>query len=176
MFKLRRLNPNAQRMQNNQIKKAQSDDGLIVRVSIAEQRAVIEKDGVELRSYPVSTSRFGTGFAPGSYKTPTGAFVICEKIGAGVPVGTVFKGRVPTGEVVTNFESEDGDLILSRILRLDGIDEANRNTFERHIYFHGTNQEHLIGTPASLGCIRMRTADLLELFDLTQVGTRVIIE
>ena len=163
-------------MQNNQHSSpVDTAPEISVRVGIAEQVAVVESVGVEIRRYPVSTSRLGTGFEPGSHKTPTGNFVIREKIGADAPVGTVFKGRVPTGEIVTDFKSETGDLVLTRILRIDGLDEANRNTMERYIYFHGTNQEHLIGTPASHGCIRMRTADLLDLFDLTREGTHVFI-
>lgn len=163
-------------MQNNQHSSpADTAPEVSVRVSIAEQAATVDAGGVEIRRYPVSTSRLGTGFEPGSHKTPTGNFVIREKIGAGAPVGTVFKGRVPTGEIATDFASETGDLVLTRILRIDGLDEANLNTMERYIYFHGTNQEHLIGTPASHGCIRMRTADLLDLFDLTREGTHVFI-
>ena len=121
-----------------------------------------------LASYPVSTSKFGLGFEEGSFKTPTGRFRISEKIGAGEPPWMRFKSRIPTGEIAVPGGSED--LILSRILWLEGMDAENSNTLKRTIYFHGTNQEKLIGTPVSHGCIRLRNRDMIELFDLVKVG------
>ncbi|HSZ79954.1 MAG TPA: L,D-transpeptidase [Chthoniobacterales bacterium] len=120
---------------------------------------------------PVSTSRFGLGFENGSRKTPTGHFSIHQKIGGEMPVGTVFKGRKP---VTTPVDwSTEPDLITSRILWLHGLDEENAGTRERYIYIHGTNQEQLIGQAASSGCIRMRNADIVRLFDLIDVGAEV---
>jgi lipoprotein-anchoring transpeptidase ErfK/SrfK len=120
---------------------------------------------------PVSTSRFGLGFENGSRKTPTGTFRIHQKVGGEMPVGTVFKGRKP---VTTPLDwSVEPDLITSRILWLDGLDEENALTRERYIYIHGTNQEQLIGQAASSGCIRMRNADVVRLFDLVDVGALV---
>lgn len=120
---------------------------------------------------PVSTSRFGLGFENGSHKTPTGMFRIHQKVGGEMPVGTVFKGRKP---VTTPLDwSVEPDLITSRILWLDGLDEENALTRERYIYIHGTNQEQLIGQAASSGCIRMRNADVVRLFDLVDVGALV---
>ena len=120
---------------------------------------------------PVSTSRFGLGFENGSHKTPTGMFRIHQKVGDEMPVGTVFKGRKP---VTTPLDwSVEPDLITSRILWLDGLDEENALTRERYIYIHGTNQEQLIGQAASSGCIRMRNADVVRLFDLVDVGALV---
>ena len=120
---------------------------------------------------PVSTSRFGLGFENGSRKTPTGTFCVHQKIGAEMPVGTVFKGRKP---VTTPVDwSTEPDLITSRILWLHGLDEENAHTRERYIYIHGTNQEQLIGQAASSGCIRMRNADIIRLFDLIDVGAAV---
>lgn len=118
---------------------------------------------------PVSTSRFGLGFEMGSRKTPTGSFRILEKIGGAAPTGTVFEGRRPIAAPVDR--SADSDLITSRILWLDGLDENNANTKDRYIYIHGTNHEKSIGQPSSNGCIRMRDADIIELFDLVEVGT-----
>ena len=121
--------------------------------------------------FPVSTSRFGLGEEGESYKTPRGRFRICSKIGAGNPVTTVYKGRVPIPEPV-DWENES-DLITCRILWLDGLEPRNANSRERFIYIHGTNEEHLIGQPASHGCVRMRNADIAHLFDLVPEGTEV---
>jgi lipoprotein-anchoring transpeptidase ErfK/SrfK len=120
---------------------------------------------------PVSTSRFGLGFENGSRKTPTGRFSIHQKIGGEMPVGTVFKGRKPVTAPVD--WSTEPDLITSRILWLHGLDEENAGTRERYIYIHGTNQEQLIGQAASSGCIRMRNADIIRLFDLVDAGAAV---
>jgi lipoprotein-anchoring transpeptidase ErfK/SrfK len=119
----------------------------------------------------VSTSRFGLGFENGSRKTPTGRFSIHQKIGGEMPVGTVFKGRKPVTAPVD--WSTEPDLITSRILWLHGLDEENAGTRERYIYIHGTNQEQLIGQAASSGCIRMRNADMIRLFDLIDVDAAV---
>jgi lipoprotein-anchoring transpeptidase ErfK/SrfK len=123
----------------------------------------------EIFSAPVSTSRAGLGFEPGSLKTPTGLFRIHEKIGENARSGTVFKERVPIAEAP---ECND-DLITSRILWLDGLEKENANTKERYIYIHGTNQENLIGQPVSHGCIRMRNEDIVRLFDMVAVDTPV---
>jgi hypothetical protein len=88
-----------------------------------------------------------------------------------MPIGTVFKGRRPIPAPVDG--SAERDLITSRILWLDGLEENNANTRERYIYIHGTNQEQSIGQPASNGCIRMRDADVIRLFDLVEVGVLV---
>jgi L,D-transpeptidase YbiS len=120
---------------------------------------------------PVSTSRFGLGFENGSRKTPTGNFSIHQKIGGESPVGTVFKGRQPIRSPVD--WSTEPDLITSRILWLHGLDKENAQTRERYIYIHGTNQEQLIGQAASSGCVRMRNADVVALFDQVEVGTVV---
>jgi L,D-transpeptidase YbiS len=119
----------------------------------------------------VSTSRFGLGFEHGSRKTPTGSFRICEKIGEEMPIGTVYKGRRPIATSVDR--SAEEDLITSRILWLDGLEENNANTKERYIYIHGTNQEQSIGQAASSGCIRMRDAEIIRLFDLVEIGDLV---
>ena len=119
----------------------------------------------------ISTSRFGLGFEIGSRKTPTGRFRILEKIGDQAPIGTVFKGRRPITAPVDR--SAASDLITSRILWLDGLDENNANTKDRYIYIHGTNHAESIGQPSSHGCIRMRDADVIQLFDLVEVGALV---
>lgn len=107
-------------------------------------------------------------------KTPTGKFRIAEKIGGGMPVGTVFKSRRPVKATKKLLREED--LVLTRILWLAGLDPGNANTHERFIYIHGTNHEESIGEPASHGCIRMRNEDLVELFALVSTNTPVVIK
>lgn len=140
-------------------------------MDIEEQCVHLLTNGRPVKSWPASTSKFGIGFEVGSNKTPTGHFLVAEKIGAEAPLWTEFKSRQPTGRIAEPGGEQDG--ILSRILWLEGTDEENANTKDRYIYFHGTNREDLIGTPASHGCVRLRNADIAELFDLIPIGTRV---
>jgi lipoprotein-anchoring transpeptidase ErfK/SrfK len=142
-------------------------------ISIGDQRLTLTSDGEVLRSYPVSSSRFGIGTEEGSMKTPLGNFRIAEKIGHDAEPGTIFKARVALDPDDPLPETED--LITSRILWLDGIDEENANTRERFIYIHGTKHEDKIGLPASHGCIRMRDDDVIELFELVDETTQVVI-
>jgi lipoprotein-anchoring transpeptidase ErfK/SrfK len=142
-------------------------------VSVRDQRLILTRDGEELRSYPISTSRFGIGTEEGSLKTPVGRFRIAEKIGDGAATGTIFKARVALGPDDPLPDTED--FITSRILWLDGLEEENANTRDRFIYIHGTKHEDEIGTPASHGCIRMRNADVIELFELVDETTQVVI-
>ena len=142
-------------------------------VSVRDQRLILTRDGEELRSYPISTSRFGIGIQEGSMKTPLGRFRIAEKIGDGAAPGTIFKARVALGPDDPLPDTED--FVTSRILWLDGVDEHNANTRDRFIYIHGTKHEDEIGTPASHGCIRMRNADVIELFELVDETTQVVI-
>jgi lipoprotein-anchoring transpeptidase ErfK/SrfK len=145
-----------------------------IHVSIRHQRLTLKEDETPIRTYPVSTSRFGVGTEQGSMKTPTGRFSVAEKIGGGTPSGTVFQSRVALkpGDPLPSTE----DLVMSRILWLDGLDQHNANTRDRFIYIHGTKHEDKIGTPASHGCVRMRNADVVELFTLVDEGTQVLIE
>ena len=142
-----------------------------IRISVEKQRLTLKAGRKRLAEYPVSTSRFGLGSEKGSYKTPTGKFRIAEKIGDGMPLGTVFKSRRPVRATKKRLAEED--LVMTRILWLDGLETGNANSHERYIYIHGTNHEDKIGTPASIGCIRMRNADLLELFEQVNEGTPV---
>ena len=145
-----------------------------IHVSIRDQRLTLKEDEAPVRTYPVSTSRFGIGTQQGSLKTPTGRFRVAEKIGGDVSAGTIFQSRVPlkAGDPLPPTD----DLVMSRILWLDGLDDHNANTRDRFIYIHGTKHEDKIGSPASCGCIRMRNADVVELFDLVDPDTPVIIE
>jgi lipoprotein-anchoring transpeptidase ErfK/SrfK len=130
-------------------------------------------DGARLvKQWPCSTSKFGIGFTEGSNRTPLGGFRVMEKHGAGMPQRTIFKARTPMGEWHPG-EGTAADLILSRILWLEGCEERNANTKERYIYIHGTNGEAQIGQQASHGCIRLRNADVAELFEAVDVGTPV---
>ncbi len=142
-------------------------------VSVADQRLVVfDRDGQPKKSYPVSTSKFGLGDQPGSKKTPIGTMVVREKVGDGARPGTVFKGRRPTGEVIRP-NSPGRDPIVSRILWLDGASRSTKNAYNRYIYIHGTAEEWRVGEPASYGCIRMRSKDVIDLYDSVGVGSVV---
>ena len=145
-----------------------------IHISIRDQRLTLKKGDTLIRIYPVSTSRFGIGTDEGSMKTPTGRFRIGEKIGGEMPSDTVFRARVALkpGDPLPPTE----DLVMSRILWLDGLDEDNANTRDRFIYIHGTKHEDKIGIPDSHGCVRMRNGDVAELFKLVDEGTHVVIE
>jgi L,D-transpeptidase YbiS len=144
---------------------------LRIRIDTSRQRLEMLRYGTVCRSYPISTSRFGLGVDSGSHKTPLGRFVVGEKIGSGAVLGTVFENRRPTGQIAEQGGEED--LILTRILWLDGTEPGNANTRERYIYIHGTNQEALLGAPASHGCVRMSNADIAECFDEIPEGTPI---
>ena len=144
-----------------------------IHISVPAQQLILKSGRQKLATYPVSTSRFGLGSEEGSMKTPTGRFRVAEKIGEKMPPGTVFRSRRPVKATKKALAAED--LIMTRILWLDGLDPGNANTHERFIYIHGTNHEEQIGQPASHGCIRMRSADLIELFDRVEIGTPVVI-
>lgn len=124
-----------------------------------------------VRTYRVSTSRFGAGIVPGSSQTPTGRFRVAEKHGDGQPPGMIFVSRVPTGRF--GAEGDAHDHVQTRILWLEGLDSENANTFSRYIYIHGTNAESQLGAPASFGCVRMANAEVIELFERVPVGTPV---
>jgi lipoprotein-anchoring transpeptidase ErfK/SrfK len=142
-------------------------------ISIRDQRLRLKRGNKTVRSYPISSSRFGLGTEEGSMKTPTGKFRVADKIGHDAAQGTIFKARVALDPNDPLPETED--FVTSRILWLDGLEEHNANTKDRFIYIHGTKHEDRIGTPDSHGCIRMRNADVIDLFTLVEEGTPVII-
>jgi lipoprotein-anchoring transpeptidase ErfK/SrfK len=153
-----------------------------IEISIPRQSLVLYgDDGRALAHYVVSTSKNGAGERSGSYCTPRGAHIVRAKIGAGQPVNTVFVRRRPTGEVWTPELGEKfpgRDWILTRILWLSGCQLGfNRlgevDTMRRYIYIHGSPDSVGMGKPGSIGCIRMRNADLLELYESVPVGTRI---
>jgi len=146
-----------------------------LRVSVSAQRLdLIGDDGRVTRSFPVSTAKKGIGPEPDSHKTPLGWHRVCEKIGDGAAPGTQFVGRKPTGRIWQPSEPvEEKNLVLTRILWLDGEEPHNRTSKDRFIYIHGTNREDLIGTPASSGCVCLKNSDVIDLYSLVPIGTRV---
>ena len=156
---------------------------LRIQVSIAEQSLVLLDDRTCLKKYAVSTARNGAGERKGSLCTPRGQHVVRAKIGAGRPHNTVFVGRRPTGEIYADEFAErypGRDWILTRILWLSGCEVGfNRlgevDTMRRYIYIHGSPDSAAMGIPGSIGCIRMRNDDIVELFDRIPVGICVLI-
>jgi L,D-transpeptidase catalytic domain len=141
-------------------------------VSIADQAMDVYARNQVIGHYLVSTSKFGIGDSQGTYRTPLGRLEIAKKIGAGAPAGAVFKSRRPTGEVLAP-DAPGRDPIVTRILWLKGLETQNADAFQRYIYIHGTPEERNIGKPASFGCIRMRSADIIRLFSTVGVGAKV---
>ncbi|MDR0775262.1 MAG: L,D-transpeptidase [Azonexus sp.] len=151
-------------------------------ISVAKQRLLVVDDAAcVLREYPVSTAKAGVGEESGSFRTPRGRHLIRAKIGAGQPANTVFVRRRPTGEIWTLALAEQHpgrDWILTRILWLSGC-EPGRNrlgcvdTMRRYVYIHGSPEPAQMGMPGSHGCIRMRNADIVELFERVPCYTAV---
>ena len=133
---------------------------------------VVFDEGRPVAHYPVSTSRFGLGDLPRSNFTPTGRLKVVQKIGGGQPPGMKFKDRKPTGEIVP-VNAPGRDPIVTRILRLRGCEPGNSRTYKRYIYIHGTPEESKLGHPASYGCIRMASRDIIQLYDTVGKGVSV---
>lgn len=148
-----------------------SDPLQSILIDINRQTLDLHHAGQLIATYQVSSSRFGLGSEEGSFRTPLGRFRVCEKFGDGSPPWMIFKGRLPTGKIA--IPGGEHDHVLTRILWLEGLDEANRNTKDRYIYIHGTNQEDLIGSPASHGCIRLKNLEMIDLYDRIEIGTEV---
>lgn len=143
-------------------------------VSIKDQKMALYSQGVVKSVYPVSTSKFGISSRRGSRHTPLGQFAIARKVGGGAPSGAVFKSRRRTGEVLRP-NAPGRDPIVTRILWLRGLERSNSNTFGRYIYIHGTPEERNIGRPASYGCVRMKSRDIIHLYNQLRIGSRVTI-
>ena len=148
--------------------------GTQVFVSVAAQELGVVKNGKTISRYPVSTSRFGVGDASGSYRTPLGTFFVSAKIGDNLPAGAVIKSRLPTREIVAA-NAPGRDAIVSRVIWLRGKEAGNRNAHDRCIYIHGTPEDKRIGRRASFGCVRMRSKDVIALYDLMHIGMAVTI-
>ena len=141
-------------------------------VSVPDQKLALYRKGQLVNVYDVSTSKFCLSSRNGSYGTPLGAHEVAKKIGDGQPAGMKFHSRRPTGEIV-QANAPGRDPIVSRILWLSGKEPDNRNSYSRCIYIHGTAEEWRIGTPASYGCIRMRSSDVMNLYSAIGVGAKV---
>ena len=143
-------------------------------ISVPEQRMAVFDNGALLATYPVSTSKFALSDWPGSNGTPLGELEIAQKIGGSAPNGAVFKDRQRTGEILQP-DTPGRDPIVTRILWLRGREAQNANAYSRCIYIHGTPEERNIGRPASYGCIRMRSNDVIQLYDILGLGAKVTI-
>ncbi len=153
-------------------------------ISISEQQLYLIKQGRQEKSYPVSTAKNGAGEKMGSECTPTGWHKIRVKIGDNRPLNAVFVGRRATGEIYTpelSAEFPQRDWVLSRILWLGGL-ECGKNRYGkvdstwRYIYIHGCPDQLMQGQPESHGCIRMKNADVVELFNSVETGVKVLID
>ena len=143
-------------------------------ISVKDQKlALLEREKL-VATYPVSTSKYGLGDWRGSYRTPLGEMEIAQKIGDGMPAGTVFKDRRRTGEIVLP-NALGRDPIVSRILWLRGREAQNANAFGRDIYIHGTPEERNLGLPVSYGCVRMSSNDVIKLYEMVGLGAQVTI-
>lgn len=143
-----------------------------VLISVRDQTMLLTRDGEPIRAYKVSTSKFGLGNQSGSRRTPLGRMEVAEKIGGGAPSGAVFKSRRRTGEILRP-NAPGRDPIVTRILWLKGTERRNRDTYRRYIYIHGTPEERRIGRPASYGCIRMKSRDVIDLYRRIGEGAEV---
>ena len=154
-----------------------------IEVDISEQRLYLIENSLIKASYPISTSKYGEGSIENSFKTPLGEHSIKEMIGEEAELNTIFTSRINTmrsATIIDQFEDTDNDYVTSRIMWLDGEEDGfnkggNVDSFRRYIYIHGTHEEGLIGTKASHGCIRMFNYDVIELFNLVNIGTKVLI-
>jgi lipoprotein-anchoring transpeptidase ErfK/SrfK len=143
-------------------------------VSVPDQVLALVDRGKLIARYSISTSKFGTGDSAASYRTPLGTLFVSAKVGDRLPAGAVIKNRIPTGEMV-GVDAPGRDAIVSRVIWLRGMEAQNQKARDRCIYIHGTPEERRIGNPASFGCIRMRSRDVIDLYDRVHIGTHVVI-
>jgi lipoprotein-anchoring transpeptidase ErfK/SrfK len=166
------------------LRETMGEDEQYLTISIVKQQLSLYREGIIDKTYPVSTAKNGAGEQMGSECTPTGWHKIRVKIGKDQPLNAVFIGRRPTGEVYTAVlknQYPDRDWILTRILWLGGL-EPGKNRYGdvdsswRYIYIHGCPEELIKGKPESHGCIRMKNADVVDLFNSIDVGIKVLIK
>ena len=143
-------------------------------ISIPDQAVALVEGGKLIARYRVSTSRFGNGDSAGSYRTPLGTLFVSGKFGDHLPSGTVIKNRMPTSEVIA-VDAPNRDAIVSRVIWLRAMEQRNVAAHDRCIYIHGTPEERTIGKAASFGCIRMRSRDIIALYDRVHIGMHVTI-
>lgn len=165
------------------MKRRVNDDTKSIEIDLSSQVLLLKSGTGIIKSYPVSTARNGPGEKQDSECTPRGRHVIAGKIGAGCVPNTVFVGRTPTGELYTpelRRQFPERDWIVTRILWLRGCEPGinqggEQDTYRRYIYIHGAPDDVSMGRPGSRGCIRMRNSDVVELFDLVETNTEVMI-
>ena len=154
-----------------------------IKISISKQQLILFDEEDSIKKYSISTAKNGSGERKNSECTPRGEHIIAEKIGQGAKENSVFVGRIETNELY-NSKLRDfhprRDWILTRILWLSGIEEGKNkerdvDSHDRYIYIHGSPEDIEMGYPGSRGCIRMRNSDVIELFNLVNVETRVTI-
>ena len=153
-------------------------------IDISQQRLYLYQGKVLEASFPVSSSKYGEGSKENSFKTPLGEHIIKEMIGEGAKINTIFSSRINTtrpAKVINEAEDSKNDYVTSRIMWLDGLEDGQNkggsvDSYKRYIYIHGTHEEGLIGSKASHGCIRMFNEDVIELFDMVKIGTKVLIK
>lgn len=146
-----------------------------VAITLKDQKLTLIQNGRKVKDYDISSSKFGIGGRNGSYRTPLGIHAVTKKVGDGQPKGMVFKGCRPTGEVIP-VDAAGRDPIVTRVIQIAGLENFNKNSHSRRIYIHGTPEERKIGRPASYGCIRMRSNDVLDLYSRVKRGMPVVIE
>ena len=155
-----------------------------IQVNISEQRLYLLKFNEVLVSYPISSSSYGEGQQENSYKTPLGNHIIKEMIGSSAAKDTIFISRINTKRAASLIKEPidtDNDYVTSRIMWLEGEEEGfnkggSVDSYHRYIYIHGTQEEGLIGSKASHGCIRMFNNDVIDLFQRVNIGTKVLIK
>ncbi len=163
---------------------SKSFTGTWIRVSTTGSKLYLMKDQKVVRTYPISISKHGIGNISGSNKTPLGLHEIKKKIGSKLPINSIIKGGVSTGKtakIISEPISVNTDLVTTRVMWLSGLEPGKNkggkvDSYNRFIYIHGTPEEGLIGQPASHGCIRMYNKDVIELFNLVSINTKVLIE
>ena len=161
-----------------------AEDNLTIEIDISKQRLFLLDNMEIVRSYPISSSKYGEGSTQNSFKTPLGNHVIKEMIGNNAIKNTIFTSRINTkrqAEIIHDAAKSDNDYVTTRIMWLDGQEEGKNkgkgvDSYQRYIYIHGTHEEGLIGQKASHGCIRMFNSDVIELFNDVKKGTKVYIK
>ena len=159
-------------------------NNLTIEIDISKQRLFLLDNMEIVRSYPISSSKYGEGSTQNSFKTPLGKHVIKEMIGNNAIKNTIFTSRINTNrqaEIIHDEAKSDNDYVTTRIMWLDGQEEGKNkgkgvDSYQRYIYIHGTHEEGLIGQKASHGCIRMFSSDVTDLFNDVKKGTKVYIK
>ncbi|MDA9320658.1 L,D-transpeptidase [Gammaproteobacteria bacterium] len=161
-----------------------AENNLTIEIDISKQRLFLLDNMEIVRSYPISSSKYGEGSTQNSFKTPLGNHVIKEMIGNNAIKNTIFTSRINTkrqAEIIHDEAKSDNDYVTTRIMWLDGQEDGKNkgkgvDSYQRYIYIHGTHEEGLIGQKASHGCIRMFNSDVIELFNDVKKGTKVYIK